>query len=72
MKPEDVPQEWVKKAADAWYASGDETFRDLLAAVIPLIQAAAYEEAARIAATDADYLTPGEIADLLRKEGART
>lgn len=95
MRPEDVPQEWVAKATRAWrqwdcgvMQPRCSLLQFILAAVAPLIQAAAYEECAKVAEqfTSADWIAhdmrtgsfpkqgkPGPaIAEAIREKGARS
>jgi len=55
MKPEDVPDEWIETALDAYsdneWRTSASAMRAALAAVAPLIRAAALEEAAMVAKT---------------------
>ena len=53
MKVEDVPEEWVQAAWEAWALTQDDAagicMKHMLAAVIPAIQAEALERAAVVA-----------------------
>ena len=53
MKVEDVPEEWVQAAWEAWALTQDDAagicMKHMLAAVIPAIQNAALERAAVVA-----------------------
>jgi hypothetical protein len=55
MKVEDVPEEWVQAAWEAWALTQDDAagicMKHMLAAVIPAIQNAALERAAVVAET---------------------
>jgi hypothetical protein len=74
MRPEDVPQWWVDRAR-ATYDRYNNSLRLALAAVIPDIRAAAYEDAARIAEAHASRVhldtKVRAIAAAIREKGKR-
>jgi len=81
MKVEDVPEEWVQAAWEAWALTQDDAagicMKHMLAAVIPAIQNAALERAAEEAfneylAAENDVETAGQsdVVARLHSEGA--